>query len=174
MAPRRETERSARRSAGVSKESLLLVEEMYSFFGAYKEWIRSRLPPGETNPTRLLVLVSLKRWGAVTMGTLAARLGRPKSNVTLLVDELEKDGLVVRRAHPTDRRATYVELTAAGRRAATEDAAPYDREIARLFEALEASERTRFLETLRRLGAFMSANVGASRDEGGAGKGGRR
>lgn len=31
------------------------------------------------------------------------------TNVTALVDSLEKDGLVVRTRHPTDRRATVIE-----------------------------------------------------------------
>lgn len=138
-----------------ANDSLALVEEMHSFFASYKVWIRSRLPEGETNPARMLVLVSLKRWGQVTMGTLAARLARPKSNVTLLVDELESEGLVARRAHPSDRRATYVELTAAGRRTASESGASYDREIARLFDTLPAGERARLLATVRRLTAFL-------------------
>jgi DNA-binding MarR family transcriptional regulator len=132
---------------------------MHSFFAGYKDWIRSRLPEGETNPARLLVLISLKRWGQVTMGTLAARLARPKSNVTLLIDELEGEGLVVRRAHPSDRRATYVELTVAGRRIATEDGARYDREIARLFDTLPSDERTQLLATVRRLTAFLRENA---------------
>ena len=134
-----------------SKDSLALVEEMHVFFGGYKEWVRSRLPEGETNPARLLVLVSLKRWGTVTMGTLSGRLARPKSNLTLLVDELEREGLVVRRAHPSDRRATLVELTATGRRAATEQGAEYDHETALLFERLPEPERAQLLTTIRRL-----------------------
>jgi DNA-binding MarR family transcriptional regulator len=36
-------------------------------------------------------------------------------NVTYLIDALEKEGLVARTPHPTDRRVTYVELTPRGR-----------------------------------------------------------
>jgi DNA-binding MarR family transcriptional regulator len=134
-----------------SKESTALVNEMNVFFARYKEWTRERLPEGETNPARLLVLVSLSRWGSMTMGTLAARLARPKSNLTLLVDELEAEELVARQAHPSDRRATLVELTAAGRRVATEHAGAYDREIAVLFERLPDADRKQLLATVRRL-----------------------
>ncbi len=35
-------------------------------------------------------------------------------NVTYLIDALEKEGLVARSPHPTDRRLTFVELTPAG------------------------------------------------------------
>lgn len=36
------------------------------------------------------------------------------ASVTYMVDALEKDGLVIRRRHPTDRRVTWVELTPEG------------------------------------------------------------
>ena len=144
-----------RRKTLASKDSAALVEEMHVFFAGYKEWIRSRLPEGETNPARLLVLVSLKRWGSVTMGVLAGRLARPKSNVTLLVDELEGEGLIVRRAHPSDRRATLLELTSAGKRVASDSGAAYDREVALLFESLPDAERDQFLATIRRLTASL-------------------
>jgi MarR family 2-MHQ and catechol resistance regulon transcriptional repressor len=36
------------------------------------------------------------------------------SNITFLVDGLEKDTLVQRMPHPTDRRTVYVQLTAEG------------------------------------------------------------
>jgi len=40
-----------------------------------------------------------------------------RSNITQLVDRLEKDGLVRRRADPVDRRSVRAGLTPAGRRA---------------------------------------------------------
>lgn len=48
------------------------------------------------------------------MGELAVLLGVDPPNLTALVDDLERAGLVERRAHPTDRRAKLVEATAAG------------------------------------------------------------
>lgn len=48
------------------------------------------------------------------MGELAALLGVDPPNVTTLVDDLERAGLVERQAHPTDRRAKLVVATAAG------------------------------------------------------------
>jgi DNA-binding MarR family transcriptional regulator len=48
------------------------------------------------------------------MGELAARLGVDPPNLTTMVDDLERAGLVERRPHPTDRRAKVVVATAAG------------------------------------------------------------
>jgi DNA-binding MarR family transcriptional regulator len=53
-----------------------------------------------------------------TQRELAERLSADPPYVTLMVDDLEKRGLVRRKSHPTDRRAKLVELTASGRAAA--------------------------------------------------------
>jgi DNA-binding MarR family transcriptional regulator len=57
----------------------------------------------------------------MTMGELATTLGTEKPYATIVVDELERQGLVERRPHPTDRRvkvvATTEQGTAAARRA---------------------------------------------------------
>ena len=51
----------------------------------------------------------------MSMGELAAVLGIDPPNATTLVDELEAQGLVRRRPHPTDRRAKVVEATRKGK-----------------------------------------------------------
>jgi len=51
----------------------------------------------------------------LSMGELAAALGIDRPNATVLVDDLEAQGLVRRRAHPTDRRAKLVEPTRRGK-----------------------------------------------------------
>ncbi|AWT46712.1 MULTISPECIES: MarR family winged helix-turn-helix transcriptional regulator [Streptomyces] len=53
--------------------------------------------------------------GPMTMRELADRMSCEPSNATFVVDRLEKQGLVERRAHPTDRRARHLVLTAEGR-----------------------------------------------------------
>jgi DNA-binding MarR family transcriptional regulator len=56
--------------------------------------------------------------GSLTMRELAAVMGIDPPNATVLVDDLEAQGLVRRRPHPTDRRAKVVEPTRKGRAAA--------------------------------------------------------
>jgi DNA-binding MarR family transcriptional regulator len=51
----------------------------------------------------------------MSMGELAAALGIDRPNATVLVDDLERQGLVRRRPHPTDRRAKMVEATRKGK-----------------------------------------------------------
>jgi len=52
----------------------------------------------------------------VSLSEIAARQKCVRSNITQIVDRLEKDGLVKRRPDPADRRGVQAVLTAAGRR----------------------------------------------------------
>ncbi len=52
---------------------------------------------------------------AMTMGELATALDTDAPYATVVVDDLESQGLVRRRPHPTDRRAKLVELTRKGK-----------------------------------------------------------
>ena len=53
--------------------------------------------------------------GPMTMGELAERMSCEPSNATFVVDKLEKQALIERRAHPTDRRARQLILTRKGK-----------------------------------------------------------
>lgn len=52
--------------------------------------------------------------GPMTMRELAERMSCEPSNATFVVDKLEKQHLIERRAHPTDRRAKQLVLTPEG------------------------------------------------------------
>lgn len=54
----------------------------------------------------------------MSMGDLAAALGIDPPNATVLVNELEEQGLVRRKPNPSDRRSTLVEATAKGEKIA--------------------------------------------------------
>jgi DNA-binding MarR family transcriptional regulator len=54
--------------------------------------------------------------GPLTLAALADAMMVDRPAATVAVDELCRRGLVVRRAHPTDRRRKLVSLTEAGRR----------------------------------------------------------
>jgi DNA-binding MarR family transcriptional regulator len=52
--------------------------------------------------------------GPMTMSELAERMSCEPSNATVVVDRLERQGLLDRRPHPTDRRAKQLILTPDG------------------------------------------------------------
>jgi DNA-binding MarR family transcriptional regulator len=62
-----------------------------------------------------LVLLTFSKRGSLPMRVMGERLQLHPTSVTNIVDRLEADGLVKRLPHPTDRRTTLAEITAAGR-----------------------------------------------------------
>jgi len=73
------------------------------------------LPPGVTL-TQFAALEALYHLGPLFQSELAAKLLKSGGNLTLVVDNLERDGLVSRTRDPADRRYVKVELTPKGRR----------------------------------------------------------
>ncbi|WP_116205529.1 MarR family winged helix-turn-helix transcriptional regulator [Amycolatopsis circi] len=62
-----------------------------------------------------LVLLTFSRNSRLPMRVMGERLQLHPTSVTNIVDRLERDGLVKRVPHPTDRRTTLVEITDDGR-----------------------------------------------------------
>ncbi|HEY3000320.1 MAG TPA: MarR family transcriptional regulator [Acidimicrobiales bacterium] len=63
-----------------------------------------------------LVLLAFSRQGSLPLGKMGDRLMLHPTSVTNIVDRLERQGLVSREAHPTDRRTTLAAITDEGRR----------------------------------------------------------
>jgi DNA-binding MarR family transcriptional regulator len=86
------------------------------------------------------------------MSDLKTELGVTATNITALVDALEKDGLVTRRQHPSDRRATIIEITPKATSEVTQGCGAFRERVAELFNVLSEGERKdllRMIETLR-------------------------
>ena len=86
----------------------------------------------------------------LTLRALAERLLADPPYVTLIVDDLEKRGLVQRTPHPEDRRSKLVALTAAGRAAAVRADAILDEPPAAL-RVVPAEDLAALLRILERL-----------------------
>lgn len=90
---------------------------LFADFGpAFMRYMRSGLKEREITYARIRLLGALHcSASAHKMSQLSDELGTSPRNITALVDGLEAEGLVARRPHPSDRRATLIELTEAGR-----------------------------------------------------------
>lgn len=66
-------------------------------------------------PRHYAVLMALATQDGQSQRQLSARLGIHRNAMVAVVDVLEADGLVKRRAHPDDRRAFAITLTAKAR-----------------------------------------------------------
>jgi DNA-binding MarR family transcriptional regulator len=83
----------------------------------------------------------------MTLGELSQRMMVSNGNVTGLAERLVEQGLLDRRASPTDRRAQLVSLTAEGRRVFRTMARTHEDWIADIFAGLAPDD----IETLMRL-----------------------
>jgi DNA-binding MarR family transcriptional regulator len=91
----------------------------------------------------------------MTLGELSQRMMVSNGNVTGLSERLVEQGLLDRRASPTDRRAQIVSLTAEGRRMFRTMARTHEDWIADIFSGLSAGE----IDTLMALLAKTKAST---------------
>jgi MarR family 2-MHQ and catechol resistance regulon transcriptional repressor len=70
--------------------------------------------PANLTITQFGVLEALHHIGPLCQGELAEKLLRSGGNLTLVVDNLEKAGYVIRERDPADRRFVVVRLTSKG------------------------------------------------------------
>jgi DNA-binding MarR family transcriptional regulator len=127
-----------------------LVAQTARFAAAFLRWTDGRSCDGLTYP-RLRLLEALHCGGPAIMRELGVQLGVSPRNMTAMVDALEDARLVVRRPHPTDRRATLVELSPAGAREAEQALAPRLDAMAGLFGVFSPEEQQQFFTALSRL-----------------------
>jgi DNA-binding MarR family transcriptional regulator len=133
-----------------SDEERAIIDLSARFAHAFLRHLDGSTKGGFSYP-RLRVLEYLHCKGATTMRPLAEGLGLSARNMTAVADSLEADGLVRRVAHPTDRRATILEITDDGRVAIERALEPRFAEISALFDPLSDAQRRRFVSTLSAL-----------------------
>jgi DNA-binding MarR family transcriptional regulator len=134
----------------------VLVAQTARFATDFLRWMEGRACDG-LNYQRLSLLQALHCGGPAIMRDLGTQLGLSPRNMTAIVDGLEEAGLVARRPHPTDRRATLVELSGGGTVEAERELGPRLDAIAELFACLTAPERDQFAAILARLAEAMRA-----------------
>ena len=119
--------------------------------------IRARLHAQfATTLPRFDVLAALDAADAeLPMGALSARLMVTSGNVTGLINAMEKDGLVVRRPHPADRRSTLIGMTDAGRALFARMAPAHAQWIEQAMAGLDRREVAQLWELLGQLKASV-------------------
>lgn len=129
-----------------------LLEVFWGFWPSFQRWAESQTAGTKLSPQRTRILACLQERGPQIMSVLKNELGVTATNITALVDALEADGLVERKAHPTDRRATVISITAKASCEITKGCSGYRQKVAELFTALPEADRRellRMMETLK-------------------------
>jgi DNA-binding MarR family transcriptional regulator len=141
-----------------------LIDELFATTHRLRLFVDGRLAEKGTTVAQLRALRFLAHASEpMRMRDLSDMLGVAARTATSLVDALERDGLVVRLPHPTDRRAHLLALTDAGR-ACHQEAEAMDREALRAATgALTAEDRT----VLRTLLARVRDTVASAEPGGG-------
>ena len=98
-----------------------------------------------------LVLTALRRRAGQTQLALGQAIGLDKTTLTVLLDRLEKDGHLVRKADPNDRRARLPEATKAGLALQARIARAVTREEKRLLSAFSEQQQSELRAMLRYL-----------------------
>lgn len=135
---------------GDAETRTILAAQTARFSAGFLRWMETRAGDG-MNFARLRLLQALHCGGPAIMRDLGTQLGATPRNMTAIVDALEDAQLVVRRPHPTDRRATLIELSPEGAREAEEGLGPRLSAMSEIFAGLSPEEREQFSATMRKL-----------------------
>src|SRR5213592_1414451 len=115
-----------------------------------ERWFTEELKPRDLTPKHVGVLLQV-RAQPTSQQALIESVGVDPSKLVGLLNDLEDEGLIVRRRDAADRRRHIVELSAQGRA----DVAAAERAIAkveaRLFEGLDDEERAQLRQLLAKV-----------------------
>ncbi len=98
------------------------------------------------------VLECLGHLGPMPIGELCRKMLVSGGNMTVVIDNLERNGLVERSHDPDDRRTIFVRLTPKGRRYFKSIFSKHARYVTKLASTLNESEQRRLAALLKKLG----------------------
>src|SRR3989441_2204554 len=105
------------------------------------------------------VMEMLLHKGPQPVNAIGRRVELTSGAITTAVDRLESRGLVTREAHPSDRRARIVRLTAAGKEQAAKIFARHKAAMDVAASALSKTERATLIALLKKLGTSAGSRA---------------
>jgi MarR family 2-MHQ and catechol resistance regulon transcriptional repressor len=109
--------------------------------------------------TDFAALEALLHKGPLTISEIQDKVLLASGSMTAAVDRLEKLGLVVRKASPSDRRARVVELTPEGKRLAASCFEKHAKDLEGLMSALSEKEMEQLYRSLKKLGLLAAKKL---------------
>jgi DNA-binding MarR family transcriptional regulator len=139
-------------------DSLRLWLRLLTCSGLIENHVRKALATQfKTTLPRFDLMAQLERSPeGLQMGELSRRMLVTGGNVTGIVDQLERAGLIARTTDPDDRRAYRVKLTKEGRRAFSKMAAEHESWIVKLFDGISARDQRALNDSLLRLRTHLT------------------
>ena|ERR1700688_3889004 len=109
--------------------------------------------------TDFAALEALLHKGALTISQIQEKVRLASGSMTAAVDRLEKLGLIVRKASPTDRRARVVELTPQGKRLAASCFEQHAKDLEALMSGLSEKEMEQLYGSVKKLGLLAAEKL---------------
>ena len=128
-----------------------LTQLLIEFYEKFSSWEHGVVRESGLTLPQMHTLEILGASGDLRMTELAAKMGTTTGSLTVMVDRLEKNGLVARRPHETDRRSIRVGLTEEGERLFQEHHTLHTRLTQDISSVLSPQEAQAFSDILRRI-----------------------
>jgi len=92
-----------------------LSQIIIEFYDKISSWEHEEVKKSGLSPAQMHAIEIVGHHQKLRMKELAEKMGITTGTLTVMVDRLEKNGLVARQPHPTDRRSYVIVLTDLGR-----------------------------------------------------------
>ena len=139
----------------------------YQVFGAFHQLIHSnrqlmvrRLAEHGAHPGQAFCLRELAHDDGITQSDLAERLRVARPTVTVMLQKMEKAGLIERRSDEQDQRYTRIYLTDAGRRLQDDMHRQLDEMISDVVSPLSEKDQAELLRLLNALNDNIALALG--------------
>src|SRR5213594_2611295 len=146
-----------KRAADASGTHLWLV--MMKAHRALQRLATRSIQSSEVGLSDFAVMEMLLHKGPQPVNEIGRRIELTSGAITTAVDRLESRGLVTREAHPNDRRARIVRLTATGEEQAAKIFAGHKAAMDVAASALSKTERATLIELLKTLGTSAGSRA---------------
>ena len=140
------------KEAGLALDMWTKLARAYSSFS--KESFHNIRTFGLTQP-QFAVLDCLGHLGPMPIGELSRKMLVSGGNMTCVVDNLEKEELVMRSPSDHDRRSVVVSLTEKGRALFTDIFPQHAERIRQIADVLDSSEQAELARLLKKLGTSV-------------------
>ncbi len=108
--------------------------------------------------SQFAVLEAVHHLGPLSPGQLCQKILRSGSNITTVVDNLERDGMVTRERHGSDRRIQMIQLTERGREIIAAALPAHVTRIASALAVLSPDEQVLLGQVCRKLGTTLASD----------------
>ncbi|MCD6462274.1 MAG: MarR family transcriptional regulator [Thermotogae bacterium] len=133
------------------EEKTVDLEKLVGGIKKFMQSVVGEVFKGDARASRYIALFTLHRYGAVNISQLAQKAHFSKPTFSLLMKQLEREGLVRRVRDSSDKRISVIELTEEGARYVKAMKRELQSRLEKLLESLDTLEKQKLLEAVKTL-----------------------